>query len=185
LDDTAGSVVKLLTLAGVPGGIVQFLGCNERTPAEAANAAEGITLEEALSGLKKTNPQTSWHVAGAVLRVDLSSQVPSILSTRLPHIRLEDAENLVLSMGQLLQTAEVQLAARHSGAELVQPELGFTSLNKDPLMNSTRSDPLELSDVSVEDFLNILAARHSHAIWEISEHSCGSRHTMRFSWLAR
>jgi len=183
--DAGASVATALSLAGTPGGIADRERCGELPRVGIGFIAEGLTLEGALIQLKQANPQLTWHVEGrGALRVDLSGDAPSILNVRLRHVRL-DARNLDLSIDNLMQTEEVQAAARRAGAELTPPALGFSSLSKGPAVAPPQPDPIELSDVSVEDVLNRVAERNGRAVWEVSEHSCDGVHSIKFQWLVR
>jgi hypothetical protein len=179
------NVVLILSRARVRAGVTDHKTCD--ASAKLALAENGaVTVAEALDQVRSIAPNLRWRADGSgSIRVDVNGTSPEILRTRFSRLTLDDSANLILSASQLAGSPELSSAATAMGLEVEGPEIGFSSLQKSGPPPIPNPKPTDVSGLTLEEALDLLARLHGTAVWELSVRSCGGRNVLRIDWRSK
>src|SRR5215207_6690526 len=103
---TTSVVVRGLSAAGVPGGIVKVPACEERV--RAWFTPHGAKLRNVLDSVVSTDPEYLWDVEEGVVNLLPRGGEPAFLKLRVPRFKAEEVGTLNEALDQLLATPEVR-----------------------------------------------------------------------------
>ncbi|SRR5579883_553036 len=124
-------------------------------------------VKGAFEKLATMGHQVHWLQAGDNLVVNNTKSPPSLLKVVVHEFRFSRNEPLSKATSDLLDTPEASAKIKELQLKAYGPELGFAQMHRP----GTPQDTVTLSDTTVLDALNKIAA--GHAVWLYKESRCG------------
>jgi len=176
---TEEAMLKALTAARMPGGIVRKVDCkSEDTRRRLFPSA--LTLQQTIELIKQLDPRYRLLTAGGVINLLPNGTEPELLKVRIKEYRVEKVRVPNLAIESLLALPEVKKksAALANSEALRLGGLSSPSEFATPLT-------LHVKNVSLRDTLNQIARAYGNGIWRYTEFSCGGKNEFSLDLIAQ
>ncbi len=173
---TVDALVSVLTVTGVPGGIVLKGGCTE--PERYTFLPAGKKLREALNSFVSVDRAYKWEVDNkGTVDLRLISGDPQLLRLRFPKLSIKDASSARQAVDQVLAKPETRKRVRELGLTEGVVRIGPSDLPRPGAGPNqyVRKLSLDLKNVSLRQALNAIVQAHGQAIWAYTEQHCRGR----------
>jgi hypothetical protein len=183
---TDGAIARLLSSAGVPGGIIRVYDqCLQPSPQRFF--LQGITLQQGLDSVASIDPSRKWIYRDGAIFVGQQLQSRTILGAVIRDVEISPSDTLTLSTQRLLQPAEVRDRIKVTGIneEIIHQFSGISKVRvagtapEQPIA----APPIHLHQVMLSDLLNSLASMSGRAVWLYEQFECGSKSWFRITWV--
>jgi hypothetical protein len=178
---TTSIIVRGLSTAGVPGGIVKVPACEERP--RAVFTPQGATLRNVLDSAVSTDPEYLWDVEEGVVNLLPRGGEPSFLKLRVRRFKAEDVGTLNEALDQLLATPEVRSGVQSLalGPQVFRGGLGYYG----PDENGGRKFSVSVENATVREALNAIVRAQGKAVWAYTQQQCNGTKSFSIDFLVR
>jgi len=165
--ETADAFHTALDRAGLPGGAVWLLNCNNDQAPQVMNTTN-LSLQQVLNQLTRADTRYHWQIAGAVVNLLPVTGEPSLLTTHVDPFEtsyLSPSEALTVLLGR----PEVRRALKDRHLEL-----GLTFVKSLSPTKPTRLT-VRFEGGTLREALNKIAQTSGKAQWEYFENHCDGK----------
>jgi hypothetical protein len=178
---TTSIVVRGLSTAGVPGGIVTVPACEER--ARAVYIPQGATLRNVLDSAISSDPEYMWDVEGGVVNLLPRGGEPAFLKLRVRQFKAEEIGTPNEALDQLLATPEVKSGVQDPamGVQVFRGGIGFYGSDE----NGGRKFSVNVENATVRETLNAIVRAQGKAVWAYTQQQCNGTKSFSIDFLVR
>jgi hypothetical protein len=178
---TTSIVVRGLSTAGVPGGIVKVPACEER--ARAVFTSQGATLRNVLDSAVSSDPEYLWDVEEGVVNLLPRGGEPSFLKLRVRQFKAEEVGTLNEALDQLLATPEVRRGVQDPalGVQVFRGGLGYYGSDE----SGGRKFSVSVENATVREALNAIVRAQGKAVWAYTQQQCNGTKSFSIDFLVR
>lgn len=171
------TVVSLLRVGRLPGGVATVHTCAEQAPRAPAVPA-GTPVSAALDLVTAASGYYRWQDADGVVEVLPATGVPALLQTKIARLELTDLSNVILSISELLGHPAVARSAAALGLDIRSAEIGMSPLPRVPRPH--RVQPGTVSNMTMLEALDWIVRQEGSSVWSYDEYpACGGRAEVR------
>jgi len=172
---TTDALVRVLSVAGVPGGVVRKSRCD--APPKYRLSPAGSSLRDALEAIVSNDPQYKWQIEDGVVNLLYRNTNPTFLNLRIARFNAKNVRTVNEALDLLLRTPEVQngVARLHIGTQLFRGGLGYYGLPSGNRGDNNQKFTVDLKNVTLREALNAIARAHGRAIWAYTQGDCNGR----------
>jgi hypothetical protein len=169
------ALVRSLTMASVPGGIVINQDCNE--PARPSFERSATTLRSALDQIVSADRSHRWIFRKGTVNLLSAKQSPSLLDLQIAKFEVENVPTARDAVNQLVAMSEVQRRAHELGLSSGYIRLGINNLNPAGAgqNNYSRKLAIRVRGVTLLEALNEIVRVNGGGVWAYTERHCRGR----------
>jgi hypothetical protein len=180
---TQAVVTKVIRDTGMSAGVATVENTCTATPHE-FYVPKGIHISDAMDNVIATDGHHKWQLfANGVVMVIPKDGIPALLLTKISRVHISNRKNLTLAVDELLRTDEIKLEVAGKKAFVKGPEPGFQKLQK-PTSQAVE-EPIDLTDVSLIEALNVLASGQMNSVWFYNERDCAGRKIIQLDFVGK